>query len=86
MSGKRVMKRFTFGVVLLALLAGPVLAQEKDEDNPMRQLENAHKKENARIDSQYQKTLDATRAATPAPVKNDPWANMRGGTDASKSK
>jgi hypothetical protein len=43
------------------------------------------KKESEAAEKQYQKTLDATRAATTKPAQTDPWSNMRG-TDASKSK
>jgi hypothetical protein len=80
------MKRITFGLVLLALLAGPVYAGDQAEENPYVKKRETIKKEAEAMDRQYQRTLEATRGAAPAPTKNDPWANMRGGTDASKSK
>jgi len=78
------MKRITFGLVLLAFLAGPLHAEDKD--NPYAKTREQIKKEADEMDRQYQKTLQATRGAATAPAKNDPWANMRSGTDASKSK
>jgi hypothetical protein len=82
------MKRITIGLVLLAFLAVPLHAQgkkqKKDEDNELLRQYEQRKKENAEIDKQYQKTLQQTGGNT-APVKVDPWANMRG-TDATKSK
>jgi Ni/Co efflux regulator RcnB len=81
------MKRITIGLVLLAFLAGPLQAQQKDknEDNAMLRKYEEKQKENAEIDRRYQKTLEQTRGASTAPVEIDPWADMRG-TDASKPK
>lgn len=80
------MKRITFGLVLLAFLAGPVYAE--DTENPYVKTRAMQKKESEAAEREYQKTLQATRGSLPAPAKNDPWANMRdnGGTNASKSK
>lgn len=83
------MKRITFGLVLLAFLAGPaVRVQAEDKENPYVKTREMQKKESDAAERQYQRTLEATRGSVPAPVKNDPWANMRdsGGTNASKSK
>ena len=80
------MKRAIIGAVLLAILAAPAYAadRKKDEDNPMAVIEANKRRENAEIEKQYKRTLQATDAkATPA--VNDPWANMRG-TDTSKPK
>jgi hypothetical protein len=83
------MKRITIGLVLLAFLAGPLHAQgkkdKKDEDNELLRQYQQRQKENAEIDKRYQKTLQQTRGADAAPVKVDPWANMRG-TNAAKPK
>jgi hypothetical protein len=83
------MKRITIGLVLLAFLAAPLHAQgekeKKNEDNELLRQYLQRKKENAEVDKQYQKTLQRTRGADSAPVKVDPWANMRG-TDAGKPK
>ena len=83
------MKRITFGLVLLAFLAGPaVRVHAEDKENPYVKAREMQKKESEEAEKQYQRTLNATRGALPAPAKNDPWANMRdsGGTNASKSK
>ncbi len=82
------MKRIAMGALLLAFLAGmasPLYAEEK-EDNPYVKTREQLKKESEESERAYQKTLKATRGADPAPAKNDPWADMRGGTNASKSK
>ncbi len=83
------MKRITMGVVLLAFLASPLHAQgkkdKKPEDNELQRQYEQRQKDNVDIDKQYQKTLQQTRGADAAPVKVDPWANMRG-TDAAKPK
>jgi hypothetical protein len=80
------MRKIAISSVVLAALVGPAHAEDqKPEDNPMLQNYLNKQKENAEIDKQYQKTLEQTRGANAAPVKIDPWANMRG-TDASKPK
>jgi hypothetical protein len=84
------MKRITIGLVLLAILAGPLHAQDKaaeeekkkEDANPLLKQYHEKQKENAAIELQYQRTLRATDSAV-APAKIDPWANMRG-TDTSK--
>jgi uncharacterized protein YxeA len=78
------MKRITFGLVLLAFLAGPA-AYAEDTENPYVKTRAMQKKESEEAERQYKRTLEATRAATTKPAQNDPWSNMRG-TDASKSK
>ncbi len=79
------MKRIMLGFMLLAILAGPVRAEDKE--NPYVKTREQIKKESEEAERQYQKTINATRGVDPAPAKTDPWANMRGGsTDASKSK
>jgi uncharacterized protein YxeA len=79
------MKKITFGLVLLAFLAGPA-AYAEDTENPYVKTRAMKKKESEEAEKEYQRTLDATRSATAKPAKADPWSNMRGGTDASKSK
>ena len=79
------MKKITFGLVLLAFLAGPA-AYAEDTENPYVKTRAMQKKESEAAEKQYQRTLDATNPALAKPVKADPWSNMRGGTDASKSK
>ena len=86
------MKRITIGLVLLAITAGAVHAQTKEEQEEKKREDNNEllkeyhqkQKENARIQQQYQRTLHATDSAA-APVRIDPWANMRG-TETTKKK
>ena len=83
------MRRITFGLVLLAFLAGPaVRAHAEDTQNPYVKTRAMQKKESEAAEKAYKRTLDATRGSLPAPTQTDPWANMRdnGGTNASKSK
>jgi len=83
------MKRFVLSLVLFAFLAAPVAAvRAEDKENPYVKTREMQKKESEDAEKAYEKTLKATRGAAAAPAKNDPWANMRGGstTDASKSK
>jgi hypothetical protein len=83
------MKHITFALVLLAFLAGPaVRAHAEDKENPYVKTREMQKKESEEAEKQYKRTLDATRGSLPAPVKSDPWANMRnsGATNASQSK
>ena len=76
------MARYIVAIVLLAIIAGPTLAQQrKGSDNPMVE-EYARKKKDAEaIEKEYnaaRKNVD--QAATPARV--DPWQNMRGADDS----
>jgi uncharacterized protein YxeA len=79
------MKKITFGLVLLAFLAGSA-AYAEDTENPYVKTRAMKKKESEEAERQYKRTLQATSGGTTAPAKNDPWSNMRGTTDASKSK
>jgi hypothetical protein len=36
------------------------------------------------LDKQYKRTLDQTRKEGGAPVRSDPWANMRGPNDGKR--
>jgi len=87
--GVSIMKRFVLGLVLFAFVATPVATvRAEDKENPYVKTREQQKKESEEAEKAYEKTLKATRGAEAAPAKNDPWANMRGGstTDASKSK
>jgi len=87
------MKRITIGLMVLAFFGGAVHAQQSDKDqreksreeaNPLVRIYHERQKQNAEVEKQYKKTLQATDTkATPA--ANDPWANMRG-SDTSKTK
>lgn len=79
------MKRIAIGLVLLAALAVPAGAAEKDDaDNLLMQQWKSKQKENAEVEKQYKRTLQQTDVKA-APAGNDPWATMRG-SDASKPK
>jgi len=70
------MRRVTIGVMLLALLAIPVSAQQKGarQDTPEEILK---KKETEAVDKQYNSTLKRMKQDDATPVRTDPWANMR---------
>jgi hypothetical protein len=86
------MKRVTIGLLLLAIFAGSVHAQSKEEqeerkreqNNPLLKAYHDKQKENAAIERQYERTLRATDTSA-APAHVDPWSNMRG-TDTSKTR
>ncbi len=78
------MRRVAIGLVLLAALAVPAHAAQKEEDNLLLQEWKTKQKENAEIEKQYKRTLQQVdKPAANSP--NDPWANMRG-TDGAKPK
>jgi hypothetical protein len=87
------MKRITIGLVLLAITAGAVHAQtpeeqeekKREENNPLLKEYHEQQKANAKIEQQYQRTLRATDS-TAAPVRVDPWANMRGSEPPKKKR
>ena len=67
------------GAVAAALLAGPAFAQQQGEAPKPEAVE---KKRNAeRLDQQYRNALERT-TGTVAPVKTDPWGNMRAPTES----
>jgi hypothetical protein len=76
--GGRVLQRFMLGVAMLALLAGPALAQARRVPPAMQPKKEdiQKKKEREEIDRKYQETLRHSQNKKPAKV--DPWANMRG--------
>ncbi len=77
------MRKLTISAIVLALLAGPALAQQprQQQGNPSQQAEEEAKSKNAdAIDRQYKATLDRTRKDV-APVRTDPWSNMRSADD-----
>jgi hypothetical protein len=76
------MARYIVAIVLLAIIAGPVLAQEKPSDNPLAVDEQQKKKEADAVEKQYNATRKfRDQAATP--TRSDPWQNMRGAADSS---
>lgn len=81
------MARIIVAIALMAVLAGmagPVFAQKKQSESPLAVEAREKKKEAVAIDQQYQATLKRTQKED-APVRIDPWQNMRG-TDDSKTK
>ena len=78
------MARYIVAIVLLAIIAGPVLAEEKPSDNPLAVDEQQKKKDALEVEKQYNATRKfRDQAATP--TRSDPWQNMRG-PDDSKTK
>ena len=76
------MASFIFAIVLLAVIAGPALAQQKRAPRQTRlPNEDKQKKKDAEaIEKQYNATLKKTDQA--APTRVDPWQNMRGADDS----
>ena len=75
------MARYIVAIVLLAIIAGPVLAQEKPSDNPLAVDEQQKKKDALEVEKQYNTTRKfRDQAATP--TRSDPWQNMRGADDS----
>ena len=78
------MGRYIVAAVFLAVIAGPVLAQPSRDDDPIIIEQNTKKKDAEELDKRYKATLKNTGQSV-APVKSDPWDNMRG-SDNSKTK
>lgn len=78
------MARYIVALVLLAIFAGPVFAQQKKEkeDTPLVAEEKLKKKEAEKIDKQYDAMMRKNKDLTAAPVRSDPWQNMRGADDS----
>ena len=76
------MARYIVAIVLLAVIAGPAFAQRKGpERNPLAAEAEQKKKEAEVVDKQYKSVLKNTDQAA-APVRIDPWQNMRGAADS----
>ena len=75
------MARYIVAIVLLAIIAGPVLAQEKSSDNPLAVDEQQKKKEALEVEKEYNSTRKY-RDQAPTPTRVDPWSNMRGADDS----
>jgi len=76
--GFRAMKKIVASAIVLGLLAGPVFAQKSRADDPIMIQERDKQEQAEALDKQYKRTLDQTRKEGDAPVRSDPWANMRG--------
>jgi len=69
---------------MLAILSGPVFAQQSRDDDPIMIQEREKKQQAEALDKQYKKTLDQTRKESDTPRNNDPWSNMRGQNDGKR--
>jgi flagellar biosynthesis/type III secretory pathway M-ring protein FliF/YscJ len=76
------MARYIVALVLLAIFAGPAFAQQKKEDTPMQADEKRKKAEAEKIDKQYDAIMRKNSDTSAAPVRSDPWQNMRGADDS----
>jgi len=72
------MRKLVASAIMLAILSGPVFAQQSRDDDPIMIQEREKKQQAEALDKQYKRTLDQTRKEGDAPVRSDPWANMRG--------
>lgn len=75
------MRRIAIGLMILALAGLPAMAQRGAEKPPDPE-EVQKKREAEALDRQYKSTLERTKSD--APVRTDPWANMRSTTDTPK--
>jgi hypothetical protein len=82
--GFRAMKKIVASAIVLGLLGGPVLAQKSRDDDPIMVQERDKQQQAQALDKQYKRTLDQTRKEGSAPVRSDPWANMRGSNDGKR--
>lgn len=78
-------KKLSLGLVVLALLAGPVHAQKKGGPAEPTPEELQQKRDAAALDKQYKDTLRRTGQEA-APAKVDPWANLRGNDNSNNNK
>jgi hypothetical protein len=75
------MARFILAIVILAVAVGPVVSRAKAGENPLAAEAEQKKKEAEVVDKRYKSVLKSTDQA-PAPVRTDPWQNMRGAADS----
>jgi hypothetical protein len=77
------MVRFIVAIVMLAVIAGPALAQQRraPPPNPLAEEDKQKIKDAEAIDKQYKSTLRKTDPAATS-VRVDPWQNMRGADDS----
>jgi flagellar biosynthesis/type III secretory pathway M-ring protein FliF/YscJ len=77
------MARYIVAILLLAIIAGPALAQPKTPGgaNPLTEEYARKKKEAEAVEKEYNAARkNSDQAATPTRV--DPWQNMRGADDS----
>ena len=73
--------RYIIALVSLAIFAGPVLAGALPDDDPVVLEEKQKKKDAEETYKRYKSTLKNTDQGV-APVRADPWQNMRGADDS----
>jgi hypothetical protein len=79
------MRRIAFGLLTLLVLAAPAAAQRgKDQGHEPTEEEIMKKQDKESVDKQYKEVLRRTDQKATAPVKVDPWANMRGDAGAKR--
>jgi hypothetical protein len=78
------MRKLVASAIMLAILSGPVFAQQSRDDDPIMIQEREKKQQAEALDKQYKKTLDQTRKESDTPRNNDPWSNMRGQNDGKR--
>jgi hypothetical protein len=76
------MAKYIVALVMLAIFAGPVFAQQKKEDTPMQAEEKRKKAEADKIDKQYDAIMRKNKDQSATSVRSDPWQNMRGADDS----
>ena len=78
------MARYLVAIALLAVIAGTAYAQEKPKQSALAAEAEERKKEADVVDKRYKSVLKNTDR-TAAPVRTDPWQNMRGTADSKAS-
>jgi hypothetical protein len=73
------MARYIFAIVLLAVIAGPVFAQN-GQKSPLEEAAQQRRTDAEKIDQQYNAAMKNSDKA-PMPVRTDPWQNLRGTND-----
>lgn len=76
------MKKLIAITAAVAALTGPVYAQSAKEKTPLQLEEQQRQTEREKIEQQYNTALKKTGKTADTPAVIDPWANMRGTTDA----
>ena len=79
------MARYILAIVILAVVVGPVISRAKAGENPLAAEAEQKKKEAVVVDKRYNSVLKSTDQG-PAPVRTDPWQNMRGAADSKASR
>ena len=69
------MRRVAIGVMLLAMLAVPVSAQQGKREVTREEI--LKRKDSEAVDKQYDSTMKRLKQDGATPVRADPWANMR---------